>query len=172
MVSRCDGMGRKNPYSVNFITYSGHGITFDGDAIAAIPEYEDETKTEPKILRFINFSDWARRFAERKNTLTIFILSMCRIQVDKPDKLKVFSMADEKLHPELNQYQYLYTDAQGKYTKNVHEGYSVMLFGTRTGLVVNEGDLMKKFFDNYNKIKQEEGINLGWELINRHFYED
>jgi hypothetical protein len=47
-----------------------------------------------------------------------------------------------------------------------------MLFGTRTGLVVNEGDLMKKFFDNYNKIKQEEGINLGWELINRHFYED
>ena len=62
-------------------------------------------------------------------------------------------MADDNLHPELNEYQYLFIDAQGKYTSNVHEGYSVMLFGTRTGLVVNEGDLMKKFFDNYNKIK-------------------
>jgi hypothetical protein len=38
MVSRCDGIG-KNPYTVNVITYSGHGFTFDGDAIAAIPEY-------------------------------------------------------------------------------------------------------------------------------------
>ncbi len=78
LISRCDGIG-KNPFAVNFITYSGHGITFDGEAIAAIPEYQDETKKEPKVLRFINFSDWARRFAERKNTLTIFILSMCRI---------------------------------------------------------------------------------------------
>jgi hypothetical protein len=28
------------------ITYSGHGITFDGDAIAVIPEYEEEKKSE------------------------------------------------------------------------------------------------------------------------------
>jgi len=47
-------------------------------------------------------TDWARRFAERKNTLTIFILSMCRIQVDKPYKIKVFANADDKLHSELN----------------------------------------------------------------------
>jgi hypothetical protein len=47
-----------------------------------------------------------------------------------------------------------------------------MLFGKRTGQVVNEGDLMKMFFDNYNKIKHEEGVNIGWELINRNFYED
>jgi hypothetical protein len=40
MVSKCDGIG-KNPFVVNVITYSGHGITFDGDAIAVIPEYED-----------------------------------------------------------------------------------------------------------------------------------
>jgi len=40
MVSRSDGIG-KNPYTVNVITYSGHGITFDGDAIAVIPEFQD-----------------------------------------------------------------------------------------------------------------------------------
>ncbi len=28
----------ENPYSVNVITYSGHGITFGGDAIAVIPD--------------------------------------------------------------------------------------------------------------------------------------
>jgi hypothetical protein len=31
---------------VNVITYSGHGITFDGDAIAVIPEYEGDKKSE------------------------------------------------------------------------------------------------------------------------------
>ena len=50
----------KNPFVVNFITYSGHGITFDGEAIAAIPEYLEEQKTDvnqEKVLRFINFTD-------------------------------------------------------------------------------------------------------------------
>jgi hypothetical protein len=78
MISECPGKG-KNPFVVNFITYSGHGITFDGDAVAAIPEYQDTNQSELKVLRFINFSDWARKFAERKHTLTIFLLSMCRI---------------------------------------------------------------------------------------------
>jgi hypothetical protein len=31
---------------VNVITYSGHGITFDGDAIAVIPEFEEEKISE------------------------------------------------------------------------------------------------------------------------------
>lgn len=39
-MSKCDGIG-KNPFVVNIVTYSGHGITFDGDAIAVIPEYQD-----------------------------------------------------------------------------------------------------------------------------------
>jgi hypothetical protein len=34
----------------------------------------------------------------------------------------------------------------------MHEGYSVMLFGTQNGKLVNEGDLIEKFFDNYNKV--------------------
>ena len=77
------------------VTFSGHGITFDGDAIAAIPEYLEEQKTDvnqEKVLRFINFSDWARRFAQIKNTLTIFILSMCRIEVEKSVKEKVYAV--------------------------------------------------------------------------------
>jgi hypothetical protein len=45
MVSSCDGIGN-NPFTVNVITYSGHGITFDGDAIAVIPEYEDSSKSD------------------------------------------------------------------------------------------------------------------------------
>jgi hypothetical protein len=45
LVSKCDGIG-KNPFTVNVITYSGHGFTFDGDAIAVIPEYEGEKKSE------------------------------------------------------------------------------------------------------------------------------
>ena len=40
MVRSCDGIG-KNPYVVNVITFSGHGITFDGDSIGVIPEYQD-----------------------------------------------------------------------------------------------------------------------------------
>ena len=31
------------PYSVNVITFSGHGIQVDGEAIAVIPEVEKES---------------------------------------------------------------------------------------------------------------------------------
>ena len=95
MLNKCDGKGKLNPYVVNVVTFSGHGITFDGDAIAVIPEYEDKTKSgnQLKVLRFINFSAWARRFAEIKNTLSIFILSMCRIHVDHSDKRRIYSKA-------------------------------------------------------------------------------
>lgn len=39
MYDGCSWLGN-NPYTVNVITFSGHGITFRGDAIAVIPEYE------------------------------------------------------------------------------------------------------------------------------------
>ncbi len=93
MLTKCDGKGN-NPYIVNIITFSGHGITFDGDALAVIPEYEEEPETtsgeQPKVLRFINFSEWARKFAQISNTLSIFILSMCRIYVNEKDKEKIY----------------------------------------------------------------------------------
>jgi len=40
MLVICNGKGN-NPYIVNVITYSGHGITFEGDTIGVIPEYEN-----------------------------------------------------------------------------------------------------------------------------------
>jgi hypothetical protein len=42
MLNKCDGKGI-NPFIVNVITYSGHGITFGEDAIAVIPQYEDKS---------------------------------------------------------------------------------------------------------------------------------
>ena len=38
MLSKCDGKGN-NPYIVNVITFSGHGVTFENDEIAVIPQY-------------------------------------------------------------------------------------------------------------------------------------
>ncbi len=38
----------QNPFTVNVVTYSGHGFTFGGDAIAAIPTYESEKEEEIK----------------------------------------------------------------------------------------------------------------------------
>lgn len=65
MRSSCTGIG-DNPYAVNVITFSGHGFTphQNGDAIAVIPEYENNNNKEHKVLRFINFSDIARGFAK------------------------------------------------------------------------------------------------------------
>jgi hypothetical protein len=34
------GMKAKNPWKINFITFSGLGITFEGDAIGIITEYD------------------------------------------------------------------------------------------------------------------------------------
>lgn len=66
-----------NPFTVNVITFSGHGLTYNGDAIAVIPETSLE---DPKIKvpRYINMSGIARKFAAKKNTFTLIIASMCR----------------------------------------------------------------------------------------------
>jgi len=69
------GLG-KNPFSVNVITYSGHGITFGSDAIAVIPSRKP--KESDVDARFINMSALARKLASKENSLNIFILSMCR----------------------------------------------------------------------------------------------
>ena len=51
---------KENPFKVNVISFSGHGITFDGDAIGVIPQKEDNNEF---AARFINFSGYARKFA-------------------------------------------------------------------------------------------------------------
>jgi hypothetical protein len=65
------------PYSVNVITFSGHGILVDGEAIAVIPEIDKKTKEGQ--LRFINMTGIARKFASKEYSLNIFLLSMCRL---------------------------------------------------------------------------------------------
>ena len=55
MLSRCTGKG-DNPYCVNVFTFSLHGFTFDGDAIAVIPELESEdSETVSFTHLYINF---------------------------------------------------------------------------------------------------------------------
>ena len=65
------------PYSVNVITFSGHGIQVDGEAIAVIPEVEKGSNEGQ--LRFINMSGIARKFSSKEYSLNIFLLSMCRL---------------------------------------------------------------------------------------------
>ena len=64
---------------MNVFTFSGHGITFEGDAIAVITELDAQ---ENLVTRFINISGMARKFAQCKHTISIFILSMCRVELD------------------------------------------------------------------------------------------
>jgi hypothetical protein len=53
---------------------------------------------------------------------------MCRILVNKDDIAKVF--ANDKKNLNLNEYEFLLKDTESKLIGgNVHEGYSVMLFG-------------------------------------------
>ena len=68
---------------MNVFTYSGHGITFEGDAIAVITELDKDGNIVP---RFINLSGMARKFAECKHTISIFILSMCRVELNEEYK--------------------------------------------------------------------------------------
>ena len=79
MKNGCTGLG-KNPYTVNVITYSGHGFTFNGDTIGVIPEYNinEKEKSDKKVPRFINFSGLARSLASCRHTLNIFIMSTDR----------------------------------------------------------------------------------------------
>jgi hypothetical protein len=51
-------------------------------------------------------------------------------------------------------------------------GCSIMLFGNENEKVISEGVLIKKFFDEYDKIKHRDDINIGWELINKGFSEN
>jgi hypothetical protein len=81
------GIKGKHPWRVNFITYSGHGITFEGDAIAILSEL-DNTKKE-RVPRFINFSKYARYLAFNENNLNIFILSMNRVQIPLEEYSKI-----------------------------------------------------------------------------------
>ena len=82
MLGACQGIG-KNPFVVNVITFSGHSICSNGDVIFVVPE--TEASGTHKISRFINVSGLARKFAETKYILNIFIMNTSII-IPKIDK--------------------------------------------------------------------------------------
>jgi hypothetical protein len=104
---------------------------------------------QPKIIRFINFSHWARCFAKTKNTVSFFILSMCRIELEELDRNKVYLNDQQSVRDE---YKFLLKDALSDNKKYPHDGYSIILFGTQIGKVLKEGDLSEKFFNNFKKL--------------------
>ena len=57
MKQRSLGIGA-NPFTVNVISYSGHGFTCEGQTIAVIPQINKESKKHE--LRFLNLSGIAR----------------------------------------------------------------------------------------------------------------
>jgi len=57
----------------------------NGDALGIIPELKKlpgPDGGEEVAIRFINFSTLARKLAEKRYTLNIFLLSMCRNRAD------------------------------------------------------------------------------------------
>ena len=90
MLSRCTATG-DNPYVVNVISFSGHGMTFDGDAIAVIPELSED----PHPPRFINISALARKFAGKNRTINIFLMSMCRGNLTLEETKKAYQLSEE-----------------------------------------------------------------------------
>ncbi len=74
MLTNSSGVGN-NPYVFNFMSFSGHGITINGDSIALIPGIRlkkvdgkvAENENGELIYEYyfypLNLSYWARRFA-------------------------------------------------------------------------------------------------------------
>ena len=73
---------------------------------------------------------------------------MCRIEIDKEHIEKVIKAAYNKEElSDIYEYKFLHDDTQSKNKGNAHNGYSILLFGARTGKVAQEGVLKKYFFD-------------------------
>ena len=82
MLSACTGIG-KNPYVVNVITFSGHSIRCEGETIFVVPEIS--VGGENRVARFINVSELARKFAQTKYILSIFIMNTSTIPYQNND---------------------------------------------------------------------------------------
>lgn len=67
MMNDANGKGL-NPYVVNFISFSGHGVEINGDAIGLIPMQKATPTAENPLLKTsyiycLNISMWARKFS-------------------------------------------------------------------------------------------------------------
>ncbi len=84
---KCPEIGL-NPLAINVISFHGHGIKFKGDPIAVIYEKTWNGKHE---ARFINMAGIARKFANLDNTINIFLMSMCRVDLEEKIHEEVYS---------------------------------------------------------------------------------
>jgi hypothetical protein len=99
---------------------------------------------------------------------------MCRVEINEAVKNEIIAKEylKEQLLGENEVFKFLINDAKTKNKHNVHNGYSVMLFGTQVGKVVNEGELFDKFFKNFKNLENIDCNNIGWELIYKKLFED
>jgi hypothetical protein len=97
MISNCPKIGKN--FSINVISFHGHGINFNGDPIAVISE---ETKDGEFEARFINMGGVARKFAAIKNTINIFLMSMCRVELDPKALQFVYEQSKNEQNEDIN----------------------------------------------------------------------
>ena len=140
MMNDANGKGI-NPYVVNFVSFSGHGVEINGDAIALIPMQKVSSTAEwpyekTSYISCLNISMWARKFSQKNGSVNIFLFNASRNTFDSshPD----YEVISEKIG---NKY-----DVEGKdaLLKVINEGksgaaprrgggYSIILFASRSG---------------------------------------
>ena len=137
--SKTASLGRISPWSVNVVTYSGHGITYEGDAVAIIPQktLNPETKTFFYKPRFINMSGFARKLASNDFSVNIFLMSMCRL-------IHRYGNNDESYLQQLNEDT---QSSEAKYEGYKKSGFSVMIFDCSNGNPAVDGSLIRKFME-------------------------
>ena len=94
MIRKCTEIGI-NPFVINVISFHGHGFKFKGDPIAVLYE---ETKDEQFEARFVNMGGVARKFANLDYTINIFLMSMCRVDLEE----NIHSIVYDKQNSEEN----------------------------------------------------------------------
>lgn len=58
----------------------------NGDPVFLIPEHPLKSEKEKGVeyyIGMVNIGEWARKFANQNNTVTIFLFSACRIKKEK-----------------------------------------------------------------------------------------
>ena len=84
MLDASTGHGN-NPYTVNFISYCGHGVIDQfGDALCVIPIKPKDS--DEGIIKYVNFDEWARKFSNKINTINLFLFSACRSPKEEEKK--------------------------------------------------------------------------------------
>ena len=128
MLDASTGHGN-NPYTVNFISYCGHGVINEhNDALCVIPIKPKDS--EEGIIKYVNLDEWARKFSNKINTINIFLFSACRSPLKEEEEKKSSKMVVRS---------------------KCGEGISVVIYGSGEGSPAKEflesgGECVTKFF--------------------------